>query len=182
MRPKFFSFEDTRKNHDLDAVAREYTKRDRLWRVFYPHYDQFKSQYDACVNHILHVERRDSDAGADRPTFTQPQLPPELEPSDETKKEVLVRDNHRCLCCGNDNRRGLQIDHIMPKYLRVDHRLENLQTLCGTCNRHKGDTEINFRNHRTTLTATANGFPDARMPSGRNAKDPGQWKCTFGGA
>ena len=193
-RPEFFSFEDTRKNHDLDAIAREYmnsgsgaravdqvlrveyTKRDRLWRVFYPRYDQFKSQYDACVNRFLHAERHNSDAGVHRPTIILPQLPPESEPPAETKREVLARDNYRCLCCGNDNRRALQIDHIVPKYLRVDHRLENLQTLCGTCNRQKGDGEaIDFRNHRTTLTAAPGGFPDARMPSGQNAKDPGQW-------
>ena len=191
-RPEFFSFEDTRKNHDLDALAREYmnegartvdqvlraeyTKRDRLWRVFYPRYDQFKSQYDACINRILHVEVHGSDVPDHAPPTPPPVPPPrfpELEPSDETKKEVLVRDNHRCLCCGNDNRRALQVDHIVPKYLRVDHRIENLQTLCGTCNRHKGDTEIiDFRNHRTTLTAAPDGFPNARMPSGPNAKDP----------
>ena len=190
-RPEFFSFEDTRKNHDLDAIAHEYmnlgaravaqvlraeyTKRDRLWRVFYPSYDQFKSQYDACVNRILHKEIQGSDARDHGPTSIPPQ-PYEPEPSDKTKRAVLVRDNYRCLCCGNDNRRVLQIDHIVPKYLRVDHRLDNLQTLCGTCNRHKGDGEIiDFRNHRTTLTAAPDGFSDARMPSGRNAKDPGEW-------
>ena len=192
MRPKFFSFEDSRRNHDLDAIARklmgggaravdqalraEYTKHDRLWRVFYTSYDQFKSQYDACVNRLLHAERHGSDAGDHRPTFTTTAAPPEPEPSDGTKAEVLTRDNYRCLCCGNDKRRALQVDHIVPKFLRVDHRLENLQTLCGACNRHKGDTEIiDFRNHRTTLTASPNGFPDARMPSGRSARDPGEW-------
>ena len=176
-RPEFFSFEDTRKNHDLDAVARdnirrdlgsrgvdqllqaEYTKRNRLWRVFYPRYDQFKSQYDACINRILHAERHGLDTDDHRPSFSRPAPSPQLEPSDETKKEVLVRDNYRCLCCGNDTR-PLQIDHIVPKYLRVDHRLENLQTLCGICNRHKGDQEIiDFRNHHTTLTAAPDGFP-----------------------
>ena len=195
-RPEFFSFEDTRKNHDLDATAREYlnegarvvdqalraeyTKRNRLWRVFYPRYDQFKSQYDACVNRILREEIHGPDARDDVPTSPTSTPPPPAytpEPSDETKRQVLVRDNHRCLCCGNDNRRrALQVDHIVPKYLRVDHRIENLQTLCGTCNRDKGDTEIiDFRNHRTTLTAAPEGFPDTRRPSGRNAKDPGQW-------
>ena len=84
-RPAFFPF-DERKNHDLDAVARrcidrdlgpravddllrvEYSRRDRLWRVFYDSYDQCKSGYDACVNRILHARRHGSDPGDHRRT------------------------------------------------------------------------------------------------------------------
>ena len=194
-RPEFFSFEDARKDHDLDAVARggieqdvgpravdqalhaEYVKRDRLWRVFYHCYDQFKSAYDACVNRIMHAERHGAEPGAHRPTFTTPEHHPPLEPSDETRWEVKVRDHHRCLCCGNDNARLLEVDHVSPKYLHMDHRRENLQTLCRICHRQKGGDEIiDFRNHRTTLTAAPEGFPDGPLPHGRDAKDPSRWK------
>ena len=195
-RPEFFTFEDTRKNHDLDAIAHghvdqdlgpravvqkllvEYARRDRLWRTFYHNYDQFKSHYDACVNRMMHAERHGvADPRNYQPTFTTPQPYPELEPSDETKSEVKVRDNHRCCCCGNGNARLLEIDHVTPKYLHADHQRENLQTLCRICHQQKGrDEGVDFRNHRTTLTAAPNGFPNGPLPSGRDAKDPWQWE------
>ena len=192
-RPAFFLF-DARKDHDLDAIASrcidrdlgpravddllrvEYARRDLFWRVLHYQYDQFKSGYDACVNRILHARRHGSDPGDHRPNITTLQDLPEMEPSDETKWEVKVRDHHRCLCCGTDNGRRLEVDHVTPKYLHVDHQRENLQTLCRICNRQKGDEEvIDFRNHRTTLTESPDGFPDGPLPGGRNAKDPSQW-------
>ena len=156
----------------------EYARRDRLWRTFYHNYDQFKSHYDACVNRMMHAERHGvADPRNYQPTFTTPQPYPELEPSDETKSEVKVRDNHRCCCCGNGNARLLEIDHVTPKYLHADHQRENLQTLCRICHQQKGrDEGVDFRNHRTTLTAAPNGFPNGPLPSGRDAKDPGQWE------
>ncbi len=69
-RPDFFRFEE-RDACDLDAVAKEYiegdygtkkvdellknefTRQDRFWRVLYPHYDMFKTQYEACINRLL---------------------------------------------------------------------------------------------------------------------------------
>ena len=194
-RPEFFPFDGLRKDHDLDAVAHrfierdlgpravdqaldsEYKERDRLWRVFYHNYDQFKSAYDACVNRIMHAERHGADPGDHQPNVTTPLDYPQLEPSDETKREVLERDHHSCVCCGNGNRRLLEIDHVRPKYLHMDHRRENLQTLCRHCHQQKGGDEIiDFRNHGTTLTAPPDGFPDGPLPSGRHAKDPEQWE------
>ena len=40
---------------------------------------------------------------------------------------------------------------MSPVYLSPDHTLENLQTLCGTCNRHKGDGEA-MREHTRGAT------------------------------
>ena len=193
-RPVFVPFEDGRKN-DLDAIAHEhidrdlgpravaqalqveYARRDRLWRTFYHNYDQFKSHYDACVNRMMHAERHGADPRDHLPTFTTPQHYPELEPSEKTKREVKARDNHSCCCCWNDNARLLEVDHVTPKYLHADHRRENLQTLCRVCHRQKGrDEGIDFRNHRTTLTAAPNGFPDGPLPLGGDAKDPWHWE------
>ena len=193
-RPEFFAF-DARKDHDLDAIAQrcidqdlgpraiddllhvEFARRDRFWRVFYDPYDLFKSEYNACSERILHARRHGSDPADHRPQpFTTPRNVPAMEPSDETKWEVKVRDQHRCLCCGTDNGRLLEIDHVTPRYLHVDHRRENLQTLCRICHRQKGSDEIiDFRNHRTALTEGPSGFPDGPMPRGQDAKDPTQW-------
>ena len=124
-RPVFFRFEDRQKN-DLDAIAHEhidrdlgpravtqalqveYARRDRLWRTFYHNYDRFKSHYDACVNRMMHAERHGADPRRHQPTLRTPQHYPEMEPSDETKREVKVRDNYCCCCCcWNDNARLL---------------------------------------------------------------------------
>jgi hypothetical protein len=68
----------------------------------------------------------------------------------------------------------LQVDHISPRYLHVDHRSANLQTLCKICNGLKGDTEvISFRNHETTLTSAPSSFPEFKTPKGKN---PAKWE------
>jgi hypothetical protein len=72
--------------------------------------------------------------------------------SEETKKLVKNRDSYRCLCCG-ENSRLLEVDHIKPKYYGGDHSLDNLQTLCSQCNQIKGTETIDFRIHKTPLTA-----------------------------
>lgn len=192
-RPHFFPFHE-QKDHDLDAIASryiyknlgprevdellhsEYARHDRLWRSIYAEYDQFKSGYDACVNRILHAGRHGSDPDDHQPNFVTPEDHPETEPSDETKKEVKVRDMYRCLCCGSEYGRWLEVDHITPNYLRMDHRLENLQTLCRRCNNEKGGKTIDFRNHRTMLTQCPDGFSDGRLPDIREARDMNNWK------
>ncbi len=163
--PQFFAFEE-RDNHDLDKVAEEilnqdlkrseeetflnseYNRADRFWRTFYPSYLQFKTQVDAVINklacgsineppiHIDLIERSNN-----------------LEPSEELKAQVKARDSYRCLCCGEDNKRYLEIDHIAPKYYGGNNDIENLQTLCRTCNNHKGINELNFRYNRTNLSS-----------------------------
>jgi 5-methylcytosine-specific restriction endonuclease McrA len=56
-----------------------------------------------------------------------------------------------CLCCGRDNssRYPTNIDHIKPrKYfpeLALD--IDNLQPLCGPCNKRKGNKSISYRSN-----------------------------------
>lgn len=50
--------------------------------------------------------------------------------------EVFERDNFTCKKCGS--RRLLCIDHIFPEALGGKMSLENLQTLCKSCNSRKG--------------------------------------------
>lgn len=52
------------------------------------------------------------------------------------RQTVHVRDGWACLHCGA--RDGLQLDHVYPYSLGGETTLDNLQTLCGPCNRAKG--------------------------------------------
>lgn len=191
--PRFFPFTE-RQNHDLDVLAtkilsdrlsrldedqvleQEYVRDDRLWKSFYYHYDLFKSHYNGCVERQLHAGRHGGEAGNHRPVFENTEVVPDTEPSDETKKEVKVRDGNRCLCCGVKNQ--LTVDHVAPRYYGGMHESENLQTLCKVCNRIKDATFINFRNHRTTLTSAPSHFLSfpKEMPSGKDAQDRDKWE------
>ena len=190
--PDFFPFNE-REKYNLDDVAssyidqkldpctvderlrEEHAKDTLLWRIFYDEYDWFKSAYDACVNRILSTRRHGSDPDGSEPGYTTPEDIPEPGPSDETKKKVKIRDGYCCLCCGGKNRGWLEVDHIIPKYRKVDHRPENLQTLCRDCNRQKSDETIDFRRHRTKLTRSPGGLPDGRPPDGQGAEQAEQW-------
>ncbi len=59
--------------------------------------------------------------------------------------KVLNRDNFRCVSCGLSPAIApgtiLHVDHIKPWSKGGETVLENLQTLCGTCNLGKGNVE-----------------------------------------
>ena len=52
------------------------------------------------------------------------------------RKQVLERDKYRCKYC--ETHIDLTIDHIYPESKGGETKLENLQTLCRTCNCSKG--------------------------------------------
>lgn len=52
------------------------------------------------------------------------------------KTSVLESDMYRCVSCGTH--KDLTVDHKIPLSKGGDDRLENLQTLCRTCNTSKG--------------------------------------------
>lgn len=54
----------------------------------------------------------------------------------EVRLEVWERDGGRCAECGTDF--DLQYDHVIPVALGGATTAENLQLLCGPCNRRKG--------------------------------------------
>lgn len=56
--------------------------------------------------------------------------------SDEVKQFIWTRDEGRCAQCGSDSE--LQYDHVIPVALGGSSDAENLQILCGPCNRRKG--------------------------------------------
>lgn len=77
---------------------------------------------------------------------TSPYIPPAQEPSSrgikripvptEIRWEVWERDNFTCKTCGV--RKDLTIDHILAVVNGGTNDLENLQTLCFSCNSRKG--------------------------------------------
>ena len=54
----------------------------------------------------------------------------------EVRRAVFERDGGRCVECGSNF--DLQYDHVLPLALGGANTLENLQLLCGPCNREKG--------------------------------------------
>lgn len=61
------------------------------------------------------------------------------------RAEVFKRDGYRCLRCGCSSREELRADHVVPESRGGSATLENLQTLCMTCNSWKGVKTIDFR-------------------------------------
>ncbi len=59
---------------------------------------------------------------------------------DDVKLLVWQRDQARCVKCGSNVE--LQFDHIIPVSLGGASTPENLQILCGTCNRAKSNSII----------------------------------------
>ncbi len=54
-----------------------------------------------------------------------------------TRTAVFARDGYRCRRCNTVH--DLQIDHVTPVSWGGGNELSNLQTLCGRCNRRKGN-------------------------------------------
>lgn len=55
---------------------------------------------------------------------------------DDVKQYVWTRDQGRCQSCGSTTE--LQFDHIIPLAMNGSNDENNLQLLCGPCNRSKG--------------------------------------------
>lgn len=58
--------------------------------------------------------------------------------SASTRRTVFERDRYRCRACGAWVE--LQVDHVVPHALGGPSVPENLQALCGSCNRQKRAT------------------------------------------
>ncbi len=188
--PRFFYFEE-RKVHDLDLVAEdlmakdlsrkqednalqlEFNRLDRYWQVLYITYELFKSQYNACVERILHARRHGANPES-HVVKVKTSSPSDEEPSEQLKQQVKERDGG-CLCCRSKNNRYLEVDHIVPKYFGGNNILDNLQTLCRKCNQLKGTKRINFRDCQTDLTQPIDSMQEFDTPTGISAGSPESW-------
>ena len=61
------------------------------------------------------------------------------------RAQVLERDEGACLACGSAD--DLELDHVVPVVLGGPTTLQNLQTLCASCNRRKRVDAIDYRAH-----------------------------------
>jgi hypothetical protein len=60
---------------------------------------------------------------------------------EDVKKAVSVRDGGKCRVCGSTY--DLQYDHIIPHSLGgSSDDVDNIQLLCGRCNRHKSNRYV----------------------------------------
>jgi len=84
---------------------------------------------------------------------------------DDVRQLVWQRDGGRCRNC--DATVELQFDHIIPVSMGGASTVDNLQVLCGPCNRRKGAGLTN--GSRGTVTRDA---PSQPQPSGQWGPDP----------
>lgn len=67
------------------------------------------------------------------------------QPTKEDKQLLYGRQDGKCKgCLTNFSIRNLEIDHIIPRSQGGGHELENLQLLCGYCNRMKGTRPMEY--------------------------------------
>lgn len=131
----------------LDAdilLSNQFNDAGLLWSFFYKTYDSFMDAYYKSQKRMLAQKRGKISEPIIAPTNTHM-----LELTEETKRQVFVRDNHTCLCCGRTREKGrrltLNADHIQPVAMGGTNAISNLQTLCRQCNTVKGINNIDFR-------------------------------------
>lgn len=65
------------------------------------------------------------------------------------RRKVIQKFGGRCLCCGRTPRNPshINVDHIKPRRYFPELALEedNLQVLCGACNKRKGNADTDYR-------------------------------------
>jgi 5-methylcytosine-specific restriction endonuclease McrA len=83
---------------------------------------------------------------------------------DDVKQFVFARDGGCCRQCGATN--DLQFDHVISIALGGGSAAENLQLLCGPCNRRKGaGLTSGYLSPTTQQSATATQIPPSLPPS-----------------
>ena len=61
------------------------------------------------------------------------------------RAQVFTRDGHACLRCASSVLMRLRADHVIPESKGGEASMDNLQTLCMSCNSWKGVQDIDFR-------------------------------------
>lgn len=92
----------------------------------------------------------------------------------KVREEVFARDGGACLKCGSLE--SLSLDHIKPLGSGGDNSINNLQTLCTSCNSSKGNTTKDYRRPNVGATLSQHqakqgahcpsesGFSDSLIP------------------
>lgn len=77
-----------------------------------------------------HVNPRESESDLPAPDGMKASGPRKV--GKNTREAVFERDGHKCVRC--DSTDSLQVDHILPQSCGGPHIIENLRTLCRSCN------------------------------------------------
>lgn len=119
-----------------------------LWSFFYKTYDSFLDAYYKSQKRVLTQKRGQMKEPIITPVETQG-----VELTDEMKRQVFIRDNFTCLCCGKAQRKGVSLnaDHIQPVAMGGSNAISNLQTLCKQCNAVKHTHQVDFRVTKSPL-------------------------------
>lgn len=132
---------DFGRNQTEEYLEFEYLKTENPFlKVIFPTYEEFYRAYEYEDN-VFRKKKR----GIVSISEASQEIKVQRLASEDVRKIVFSRDNHRCLCCGKTN--NLQIDHIISfKEDEPDNDNPELyQTLCGVCNREKNSSSHNYR-------------------------------------
>jgi 5-methylcytosine-specific restriction endonuclease McrA len=115
-------------------------------RTYWQFQDRFyytSDDLDAAAVHALLVTRqRRQQQQIDRAQqivgldYEPSNSPARTKVPDDVRHLVMVRDQGRCRRCGSNVE--LQFDHIIPVSMGGSNAPENIEILCGPCNRRKG--------------------------------------------
>ena len=89
------------------------------------------------------------------------------------KQFVFMRDNGRCCNCGSGEE--LQFDHIIPVALGGSAGQDNLQILCGPCNRSKGAGLVSAPQKPKSYMPPAGWYPDPDGADQQRYWDGAKW-------
>jgi hypothetical protein len=92
---------------------------------------------------------------------------------DDVKQLVFMRDGGKCRTCGSGNE--LQFDHVIPVALGGGDSPDNLQVLCGPCNRSKGAGLVSAPAQPKSYMPPAGWYPDPDGAARQRYWDGGQW-------
>ena len=125
-KPRFFPFDD-RKNYDMEEIARKFIdlnlglielndclknvfdSKDHYWGIIYFNYNQFKQQFDACVNRLLELKEETTENPYTKTEGTSFTL--------EDSSKLPVKEMFpKCLCCDEGKKILLEVDHINPRF------------------------------------------------------------------
>lgn len=81
------------------------------------------------------------------PEYVAPSAPRKLAIPSALRMKVFLRDGFACLRCGELDPSNLRADHVVPESQGGEATIENLQTLCRSCNSWKGVKTIDFRSN-----------------------------------
>ena len=85
---------------------------------------------DARLDRLRKIRARDEDLAGSR----RERIP------EEVRAFVWERDGAQCTRCGAED--DLQFDHVIPVAKGGGNAIDNIQILCGDCNRQKSDSIV----------------------------------------